>query len=107
LNSRKPNVPELEGYPLAANSVFGFGLADLTQVSNAGSDASNLLMSIAQTVRTHEPRIRDPRVFLVRAETLTRSIRFHLEGRLMFENGEEEISFDTVLEMTSGEYEVK
>ena len=107
LNSRKPFVDAINGYPLAASSVFNFGLPDLMQFGGAGTDPNSLLMAILQTVRTYEPRIRDPRVFLSRTDTLNRSLRFHVEGRLVFENSEEEISFDTVLEIVSGEYEVK
>ena len=55
----------------------------------------------------HEPRIRDPRVSLVRTDTLARSLRFHVEGKLILENSEEDISFDTLFEVTSGEYQVK
>jgi predicted component of type VI protein secretion system len=38
---------------------------------------------------------------------LSRSIRFHVEGQISFESSLEDISFDTVLELVSGEYEVK
>jgi predicted component of type VI protein secretion system len=38
---------------------------------------------------------------------LSRSLRFHIEGEITYENMDEEIKFDTVLEMISGEYEVK
>jgi predicted component of type VI protein secretion system len=38
---------------------------------------------------------------------LSRSLRFHIEGQIIYENMEEEIKFDTVLETISGEYEVK
>jgi predicted component of type VI protein secretion system len=38
---------------------------------------------------------------------LSRSLKFHIEGRISYENMEEEIKFDTVLELISGEYEVK
>lgn len=105
LNSRKPYVTEVEKYELASNSVFNFGLPDLSQLR--GHDSQAVLIAILKTLRTYETRILEPRVYLVRADELSRSLRFHVDGRLAFENGEEEISFDTVLEITSGEYEVK
>lgn len=105
LNSRKPFVEEVEKYEMAANSVFNFGLPDLTQLHFR--DPGAIMMTILQMLRVYEPRIRDPRVHLVRSDELGRSMRFHVDGLLMIENGEEEISFDTVLEITSGEYEVK
>ena len=107
LNSRKPVVEQVDAYPHAARSVFNFGLPELTAFSGANSDAGAVLLSILHTLRTFEPRIREPRVFLVRTDVLSRSLRFHVEGKLMFENGIEDISFDTVMEVTNGGYEVK
>lgn len=107
LNSRRPVVPELEGRVMASKSVFNFGLPDLTSFSVKNADPGALLIAIRQTLLNFEPRIKDPRVFLVRTDVLARSLRFHVEGKLMFENGEEDISFDTVLEVTNGGYEVK
>jgi type VI secretion system protein ImpF len=106
LNSRKAFVPEIESYPLAANSVFTFGLPDVNELPG-GNSASNVLAAISQTLLIHEPRIREPRVSLVRSDTLARSLRFHVEGKLVLENSEEDISFDTLFEVTSGEYQVK
>src|SRR5665213_3415569 len=106
LNSRKAFVPEIENYPLAANSVFTFGLPDVNELPG-GNSAGNVLAAIAQTIQIHEPRIREPRVTLVRTDTLARSLRFHVEGKLVLENSEEDISFDTLFEVTSGEYQVK
>jgi type VI secretion system protein ImpF len=106
LNSRKAFVPEIEDYPLAANSVFTFGLPDVNELPG-GNSAANVLAAIAQTIQIHEPRIREPRVSLVRTDTLARSLRFHVEGKLVLENSEEDISFDTLFEVTSGEYQVK
>ena len=107
LNSRKPHMGGLEGRPLAAASVLNYGLPDLTQFSNAGKDPEALLMAILTTVRAYEPRIHKPHVTLTQTDVLARSLRFHIEGCLQFETGEEDISFDTVLEITNGEYEVK
>jgi type VI secretion system protein ImpF len=106
LNSRRAFVPEIESYPLAANSVFTFGLPDVNELAG-GNSASNVLSAISQTILVHEPRIRDPRVSLVRTDTLARSLRFHVEGKLILENSEEDISFDTLFEVSSGEYQVK
>ena len=107
LNSRKPVVAELEGRPMASKSVFNYGLPELTSFSGSHQDPGALLIAIRQTLLNFEPRIRGPQVFLVRTDVLARSVRFHVEGKLVFENGEEDISFDTVLEVTNGGYEVK
>jgi predicted component of type VI protein secretion system len=44
---------------------------------------------------------------LARTDLLSRSLKFHIEGQIVYENMNEEIKFDTVLELISGEYEVK
>jgi type VI secretion system protein ImpF len=108
LNTRKPVIPELEGYPATAASVLNYGLPDLHSFDgSAGREQNALTSALEKCIRTYEPRIGQPRVFLTRTDILSRSLRFHIEGQLVYENMDEEVKFDTVLEMISGEYEVK
>jgi type VI secretion system protein ImpF len=107
LNSRRPPIPELQGYARASTSVVNYGLPDINSFSNSGNDQNSLLTAIAQTLRTFEPRIQNLRVFVVRSDTLTRSLRFHVEGQIQFDTTVEDIQFDTVLELARGAYEVK
>ncbi len=107
LNSRRPPIPQMPFYPRASTSVMNYGLPDMNSFSGSGNEHNALLMAILQTLRNFEPRIQNVRVFLVRSDTLTRSLRFHIEGRLQFDTMVEEIQFDTLLEVTRGEYEVK
>ena len=107
LNSRRPYIASLESYREASASVLNFGLPDLNQFSGVQNAPESLALTMTQTLRTFEPRIRDPHVTVTRADNLTRSMRFHVDGRLIFENADEDISFDTLLETTSGEYAVK
>jgi type VI secretion system protein ImpF len=108
LNTRQSPMPELEGYTQATSSVINYGLPDIHGFTgSAGREHNALTNSLLKTLRAFEPRIKDPQVFLVRSDTTSRSLRFHIEGRISFENMEEEIKFDTVLELMRGEYEVK
>jgi type VI secretion system protein ImpF len=108
LNTRKPVMPELENYPATAASVLNYGLPDLHSFDGSGGKEHNTLTAaLEKCIRTYEPRIGQPRVFLTRTDMLSRSLRFHIEGQIIYENMEEEIKFDTVLETISGEYEVK
>jgi type VI secretion system protein ImpF len=108
LNTRKPVLPELENYPATAASVLNYGLPDLHSFDGSGGKEHNTLTAaLEKCIRTYEPRIGQPRVFLVRTDMLSRSLRFHIEGQIIYENMDEEIKFDTVLETISGEYEVK
>ena len=108
LNTRKPVIPELERFPLTSASVVNYGLPDLHSFDGSGGKEHNTLTAaLEKCIRTYEPRIGQPRVFLTRTDMLSRSLRFHIEGQIIYENMEEEIKFDTVLETISGEYEVK
>jgi type VI secretion system protein ImpF len=108
LNTRQPVIPELESYPATAASVFNFGLPDLHSFDgSAGKEQNALTVALEKCIRVFEPRISQPRVFLARTDLLSRSLRFHIEGQIVYENMDEEIKFDTVLELISGEYEVK
>ena len=108
LNTRKPVMPELESFPLTAASVLNFGLPDIHSFDgSAGKEQNALTAALERCIQTFEPRIKLPRVYLTRSDLLSRSLKFHIEGQVLFENMEEEIKFDTVLELISGEYEVK
>lgn len=108
LNTRQPVIPELESYPETAASVLNYGLPDLHSFDGSAGRNENVLASaLEKCIRTFEPRITQPRVYLTRTDLLSRSLRFHIEGQIVYENMDEEIKFDTTLELISGEYEVK
>ena len=108
LNTRQPVMPELEAYPATAASVLNFGFPDIRSFDGgAGKEQNSLLLALERCIRTFEPRIAQPHVFLTRSDPLNRHLRFHIEGRISYEDMDEEIKFDSVLELISGEYEVK
>jgi type VI secretion system protein ImpF len=108
LNTRQPVIPDLEGYPATAASVLNFGLPDIHSFDgSAGREHNALTVALEKCIRVFEPRINQARVFLTRTDLLSRSLMFHIEGQIIYENMNEEIKFDTVLELISGEYEVK
>ena len=108
LNTRQPVIPALESFPATAASVLNFGLPDIHSFDgSAGKEQNALTVALEKCIRTFEPRIKQPRVYLTRTDLLSRSLRFHIEGKITYENMDEEIKFDTVLELISGEYEVK
>jgi len=108
LNTRQPVIPELEGYPATAASVLNFGLPDIHSFDgSAGKEQNALTVALEKCIRVFEPRISQPHVFLTRTDILSRSLRFHIEGQIVYENMNEEIKFDTTQELISGEYEVK
>jgi type VI secretion system protein ImpF len=108
LNTRQPVISEIESYPATAASVLNYGLPDFHNFDNsAGKEQNALTAALEKCIRNFEPRISQPHVFLSRSDQLNRSLRFHIEGQVTYENMDEEIKFDTVLELISGEYEVK
>jgi type VI secretion system protein ImpF len=108
LNTRQPPIPELVDYPLARASVINFGLPDISSLGlTSVSDHGRLRKAIELCLRTFEPRLMDVRVTLEGSDTTDRRLRFHIEGNMKLDPAPEEISFDTVLELSSGEYKVK
>jgi type VI secretion system protein ImpF len=108
LNTRQPQIAELDSFPATAASVLNFGLPDIQSFGGSrGKEHNSLLAAIEKSIRVFEPRILQPRVYLERSDLLSRSLRFRIEGRLHYEDMDEDVKFDTVLELISGEYEVK
>jgi type VI secretion system protein ImpF len=108
LNTRQPPLPELADYPMAKASVINYGLPDITSLGlTSASDHRRLRIAIETCLRNFEPRLADVRVTLQGSDTADRRLRFHIEGSMKLDPAPEEISFDTVLELSSGEYKVK
>jgi type VI secretion system protein ImpF len=108
LNTRQPPIRELVDYPQARASVINFGLPDISSLGlSSASDHGRLRKAIETCLRNFEPRLMDVRVTLEGSDTADRRLRFHIEGNMKLDPAPEEISFDTVLELSSGEYKVK
>jgi type VI secretion system protein ImpF len=107
LNTRQPVMPALESFPLTSASVFNFGLPDIHSFDkSSGKGSEALTRELEECIRTFEPRINQLHVYLSRSDPLSRSLKFHIEGQVSYEDMDEDIKFDTVLELISGEYEV-
>jgi type VI secretion system protein ImpF len=108
LNTRKPPVPELQARPVSRDTVINFGLPDISALGlSSASDQRALRSAIEGCLRAFEPRLSGVRVTLEHTDTVDRRLRFHIEGNMKLDPSPEEISFDTVLELASGEYKVK
>jgi type VI secretion system protein ImpF len=90
-------------------SLYNFGLPDVTTLSwDSNRDRMRLARMIEQTLCTFEPRLRNVKVATVEAAPGAQQIlRFQIEGMLDMDPSPELISFDTVLQLSSGEYRVK
>lgn len=107
LNTRQPVMPILAEFPKISKSVFNYGFPDLmTFEGTRGKNSETVAAALERCIRTFEPRIEQPKVFLTHTDTSARSLKFHIEGQIRYEDTREDVKFDTVLEIISGEYEV-
>jgi type VI secretion system protein ImpF len=107
LNTRRVDEDPPEGSELE-RSLYCYGLADISSVGvNSVQDQNRLLRAIEAAVATYEPRISGARVTLEPVTPGSRILRFQIQGLLRIDPAPERVTFDTVLELTSGEYQVK
>lgn len=108
LNTRKPPLPELSSRPAVRDTVINYGLPDISSLGlSSSSDQRALRQAIEVSLRVFEPRLMNVHVTLESSDTVDRRLRFHIEGSMNMDPAPEEIAFDTVLELASGEYKVK
>jgi type VI secretion system protein ImpF len=109
LNTRRTPDAAGEEYRETSKSLFNFGLPDITSLNwESSRDRTRLARFIEDVVHTFEPRIGRLKVVPIEADSASRHIlRFQIEGLLEMDPAPEHVSFDTVLQLTSGEYQVK
>ena len=108
LNTRLVAVRPDERLREVNRSVYVYGLPDFTAYSLSNPDDQNrLIRQLQSAIKTFEPRLAKVRVVpLGVAAANTRVLRFRIEALLSMDPAPEHISFDTTLQLTSGEYEV-
>jgi type VI secretion system protein ImpF len=109
LNTRRTPEPAPESMKELSRSLFNYGLPDFSSLSvNSPRDRDRLLLELEHALAVFEPRLKDVRVSLVEAAAgYSRTMRFQIEGLLEMDPVAERISFDTVLQLNSGEYQVR
>lgn len=108
LNSRRPPVDGSENFDAVSRSVIVYGLFDTSCVSlKSGADRTRLLQGVQDCIAWYEPRLQHVEVtFGSEGANKERQLRFHIEGQIRLDPAPEGVSFDTVLDLTSGEYTV-
>lgn len=109
LNTRRTPGPVPEDLPLVRSSVYRYGLPDLSSLSaDSPGDRRLLLREVRETLKSYEPRLGDVRVSAADpAEASRPEIRLSVQGLLLMEPEPERVSFDTVLELASGHFDVE
>jgi type VI secretion system protein ImpF len=108
LNSRRTMIVVPPECREVRRSVFAYGLIDTTGIpvgTKAGRE--RLLSGLHDAIDCFEPRLGDVRVRLVDADQKNApQMRFVVEAILRMDPSPEQVVFDTVLEVSSGEYDV-
>ncbi|MBI4877701.1 MAG: type VI secretion system baseplate subunit TssE [Acidobacteria bacterium] len=108
LNTRRTPDEAPDTLPDLQASLYNYGLPDMTSFSiNSQQDQSRLSWLLESTIATFEPRLESVQVSMEPVAAGSRMLRFQIEGMLRMDPAPERISFDTVLELTSGTYQVK
>ena len=108
LNSRRNPEAADESTPELSYSVFNYGLADITSLCLLVPDDQERLLHWMETAIAHyEPRLQGIQVSMRPLSAASRVLRFQIEGMLRVDPAPEHVSFDTLLELSSGNYQVE
>ena len=89
-------------------SLAKFGLPDFTGSSSQNDDdRRNLIRNVETALRVFEPRFINVKVTLEEVNTVERGVKFRIQATLRVEPTPEPVVFDTVLQVGSGDFEVK
>jgi type VI secretion system protein ImpF len=108
LNTRRIAWPAPAQLSELQQSVYHFGLPDMTSASPNSPDSRRLLLrQVEAAIAQFEPRLSNVHVSEANTEgTAVRHVRFIIEALLQVETESEPIVFDTVLEPGSGRFSV-
>lgn len=110
LNTRRcPVMDQMEDDPgELKRSLLNYGLPDISSMSvQSGKDHTRILRQMEEAVEFFEPRLRNVRISLHPVAKGSRLLRFSMEAMLMIDPAPEQVRFDTLLELTSGDIEVR
>jgi len=97
-----------EGMEEAQRSLYGYGLRDFTHLSvTSARHRQDLSRMLQRALEFFEPRLLEPNVTVVESKAGDRrTVTFHITAMLHLDPAPEPVSFDTTLEVTSGDYSV-
>lgn len=108
LNSRSFPDEIPESLEELNKSIAVYGLPDFTRSNVKNTfEQKKLTEQLESAIRNFEPRLMDLQITLDPVNDTERSLRFRILAQLKIDPVPEPIAFDTVLQMGSGEFEVK
>ena len=97
-----------EGLVEVNKSVAVYGLPDFTSLSVRNHlEIKRLTRVLESTIKIFEPRFLDLRVVLEPPDYTDKQLKFRIEAKLDVEPTPEHVTFDTVLQIGSGDFVVK
>ena len=104
LNSRRSAEPPDEGLKELNRSTYVYGLPDLSALTMASTaDKNRLVRQILATINLFEPRLMNVRLVMVETpDAGKKDVRLRIEAMLRMDPVPEPVSFDTVIELKSG-----
>lgn len=108
LNTRQIREPTLMADPELSQSILTYGLPDFVSAESLSNmQRVEIGNAIRQVVERFEPRLKEVKVTLLPNddEVLKQRLRFRVAARLNV-NPSPYVTFDTILEMASGHYQV-
>lgn len=107
LNTRRIADPAPAEFVELQESVYHYGLPDITSVSaDSLARRRELLRQVEDCIARFEPRLDAVRVTETGGDENSRHIRFHVEAVLRLDPDPEPIWFDAVLDPTSSRFDV-
>lgn len=109
LNTRRIAEPAPDQYAEVQRSMYHFGVPDITSLSRDAPDTYiRLQRYVEEAIELFEPRLANVRVSLVQdIDQDRRKLHFLIEALLRMDPTPEQVAFDTIIEMASGEVEVR
>lgn len=108
LNSRRSPIDVPETFEECQRSMVVYGLPDLSSLTvHSAADQQRLIRGMEEAINHFEPRLTAVKVSIAPVAQGSRSLRFVIEAMLRIDPAPEHVTFDTTLELNSGEYAVK
>ena len=102
LNTRRVHPSAPEALDLVCNSIYNFGIPDLSSRSAQSMEArTQLQREVQQAIANFEPRLSKVRVHLVPQPATERSVRFQIEAEMRTDPTPQAVVFETTLDMAS------
>ena len=108
LNTRQSIHGVPEDLEEVSSSIAAYGLPDFTAVSvNNAAEQERIRRALLSAIRLFEPRLEEVTVSLDLMQERNCALRFRIAAVLNIEPVSEPVTFDTLLDLQTGQYEIK